>query len=982
MRRQDAMSSTVRLGESELDGHPASAMRMAQVLTALFEDPVEPVTVGRFALLEQLGAGAMGEVYAAYDSDLDRKVAIKLVRGEMGAGKHANDRLFREAQILARLSHPNVVQVYEAGYSTGRVFIAMEYIRGTTLTEWLQRRTEMPVGSRQRAVIQKFLAAGRGLQAAHRLDLAHRDFKPDNVLVSDDGRLRLVDFGLAHMIATTDGSESDHEGPTTGSVADIALDDTAICAEAPARTPARTPDGSVRTRPKAAISLTSTGTIMGTPRFMAPEQMRGQLADARSDQFSFCVALFHALYGEYPFAGASMVELLDAIERGAIDVPRSREVPSVIRKALLRGLSSDPAQRFQEIGELLAVLDTWLHRRRRTGVVLMVAIALAVAAHGWTRGAEVEAGSVCDGGRSILARVWNDERRSELQQIFNDIGGSYAREAGTRVIRGLDRYRSEWLAMHREACLVHRQGHQSDALFDARMVCLERSRTAMDSALLVLAESDADSVLKSVDVVHKLPRIQGCADVESLTAAVAPPDDPATRRAVEDLYTRLDRVDALTHAGRLEEAEKRAASLVADAEAQSYQPILAAALLSEGRARMTRTSRAPALAPLEKARRHGFRAGAFEIGLEALARHLYVAGVTLGDPDGLLAVGTLAEDQSVKDWGHTFAYALLLNNIGTLHLLRRDHEQAREYFELAIAAKAGTHFEDDLELLSLHMNLAQILPHEQGRAELERIVEIREQTLGPNHPSSLEAREMWVTFVANPVDGAALLRPACERQRQHHPDGRPFQALCDLRLAILLADAGQRQAAAEALVGHHAIIADGRDVTPWLAHGYARFHANDHQAALIALRRAIDTVAKGSFPQLWGDEIRASAQLAIGAIQRSSGQREMAQETLQQAVDGFTGLVGERDIPHLQRMLAWARFELAQTLWDAGSGMARTRHRLRACGLVADVGTWYQRAGSGYAWREPDMAIWRRRCANSLRSEHFFEKSRSGIRDL
>src|SRR3954468_8231043 len=173
-----------------------SSLRKAQVRAALFHKS-EPIRIGRFILLEPLGAGAMGEIYAAYDERLERKVALKLVRSGSSLTAKADERLLREAQTLAQVSHPNVVQIYEAGTYNGRLFIAMELVRGKTLTSWLRDAAQLPRAVRQREILRQFIAAGRGLEAAHAAGLAHRDFKPDNVLVGDDGRVRVVDFGLA-----------------------------------------------------------------------------------------------------------------------------------------------------------------------------------------------------------------------------------------------------------------------------------------------------------------------------------------------------------------------------------------------------------------------------------------------------------------------------------------------------------------------------------------------------------------------------------------------------------------------------------------------------------------------------------------------------------------------------------------------------------------------------------------------------------------
>src|SRR5262245_38615902 len=176
-----------------------SSMRKAAVRAALFQKVV-PVKIGRFTLLERLGAGSMGEIYAAYDDRLDRAVALKLVRHGSDHTVKADELLLREAQALAQVSHPNVVQIYEAGTHGGRMFIAMELIRGGTLTSWLEDAAQLPRPHRQREVLRLFIAAGRGLEAAHSAGVAHRDFKPDNVLVGKDGRVCVVDFGLARVL--------------------------------------------------------------------------------------------------------------------------------------------------------------------------------------------------------------------------------------------------------------------------------------------------------------------------------------------------------------------------------------------------------------------------------------------------------------------------------------------------------------------------------------------------------------------------------------------------------------------------------------------------------------------------------------------------------------------------------------------------------------------------------------------------------------
>ena len=277
-----------------------------------------PPSVDRFLLDEKLGAGGMGIVYAARDPRLERKIALKLVRVEREFGPKGEARLLREARSMARLAHPNVVQIYEAGEWEGRVFIAMELVRGRTLAAWLAQSPR-----KWQEVIVVFRMAGRGLAAAHAAGVVHRDFKPENVLIGDDGHARVTDFGLAIGQSIPDEGSTPSERASTE----------------------RHPAGP-----------TTTGAFAGTPAYMAPELFLGRPASAASDQFSFCVALYHALHGEHPFAGEDRAALARAIVAGQVRPPRSR-IPGHIHRAVIRGLSPAPAQRFPTMDALLAALE-------------------------------------------------------------------------------------------------------------------------------------------------------------------------------------------------------------------------------------------------------------------------------------------------------------------------------------------------------------------------------------------------------------------------------------------------------------------------------------------------------------------------------------------------------------------------------------------------------------------------------------------------
>ncbi len=318
--------------------------------------------LGRFVLLRQLGTGGMGSVFAAYDEQLDRKVALKLLHQSTTAQGDQRLRVLREAQAMARVAHHNVVHVYDVGEVGGRIFIAMEFIDGSTLTSWQESQ---PRSCQE--TLHLYRQAGEGLLAAHQNGLVHRDFKPDNVLVDRDCRVRVADFGLARR-----------------------HDQTVASASATAGSSSR--PGIVGT------PLTVAGSICGTPGYMSPEQYRGEIVDSRSDQFSFCVSLYEALFRHLPFAGDAMAEQAANVLAGRVlSPPDDRLVPPAVRGALMRGLSLDPEERFPTMAELPKALTADAEpdpaaarstRRRLSALILAAATLIsATALAKYTRGA-------------------------------------------------------------------------------------------------------------------------------------------------------------------------------------------------------------------------------------------------------------------------------------------------------------------------------------------------------------------------------------------------------------------------------------------------------------------------------------------------------------------------------------------------------------------------------------------------------------------
>jgi len=289
----------------------------AEVRARLFGEAAPVLTVGPYELRRRIGSGAMGVVYEAWDPRLRRAVALKMLLSE--GDDQRMTRLIREAQALAQLRHPNVVGVYDVGTHEGSIYVVMELVPGTTLDRWARHSRPDVI-----SVLGVLAQIGQGLAAAHDRGLVHRDVKPENVLVDETGTPRVVDFGLARV------ADADLLTSLVRRIPGAALD----------------------------VRLTQTGTALGTPVYMSPEQLKGAAVDARSDQYSFGVTAYYMLYGELPFASDSIGALVEAVTGNDVRVPQPRGEPEAARRAVLRALSVDPAARFPSMHELVAALST------------------------------------------------------------------------------------------------------------------------------------------------------------------------------------------------------------------------------------------------------------------------------------------------------------------------------------------------------------------------------------------------------------------------------------------------------------------------------------------------------------------------------------------------------------------------------------------------------------------------------------------------
>lgn len=537
--------------------------------------------LGRFVVLSELGRGGMGVVYAAYDPVLERKVALKILRLDKLPPEHIADaraRLLREAKSAARLSHPNVVAVYEAGaYGAEGIFVAMEHVEGQTLNDW-QRAKDRP----WRELVSHYTEAAAGLAAAHSAGIVHRDFKPANALVGKDGRVRVADFGLARANGSTPTR------PQTNDDSDI-----------PLRTVS---SGDQLTRP---------GALIGTPAYMAPEQLSGREADDRSDQFAFAVALYEALSGERPFSGETLAASLELMRRGELSSPEKLKGPRALRRVLTRALAFDSAARYPSMDELSRVLrrltrtDRKIWFVRGAAAVSLLALGAAVA----LRAPEV----ACEVKGAEIGATWNTDRRGALLAAWTGQANAPATTELERPLLLLDAYADGWRSISEGACdaALVKKVH-SEELYDRQIACLGRLRRELDATLSVVERSQAADVSRAIEAVASLSPVLRCsADaVESQTRI----DPPAAQLAaqVDELRARLAAVKAqrfFDSAGSLE----LGAEIVLAAQKLQYPPLHAEALQMVGELNMDLKSLEAAESQLEAAVSEAERAGYDEV---------------------------------------------------------------------------------------------------------------------------------------------------------------------------------------------------------------------------------------------------------------------------------------------------------------------------------------------------------------------------------
>lgn len=569
------------MSNDEVDPHEATA---AEPGVASPKPLAAGREIGGYALISILGEGGMGVVWRAHDPDLDREIAIKLLK-RTDAAPSLRKRLLREARAMARLKHPNVLTVYEVGTEGERDFIAMELVEGSSLDAWLD--THPP----QDEVLRALFAAGRGLAAAHRAGLVHRDFKPHNILRSRDGRVLVTDFGLARGLgddaasgdeappAPVPSTPTPSSSPPAPSASDAGLDVTHDAGRTPTTTtPASRSSGGIRTDSLLDSTLTQTGALIGTPAYMAPEQFLGAPPDPRTDQFAFSVSAWQALTGARPYHGANIDELRAAVERGIAGVPA--ELPPAVRAVLARGLDPEPDRRWPDLDALLEELahairprrPRWIYPAAGLGVVA-VAVGVSVLALRATRTTTAAANGPCEPADAAFAQAWSPALRAEIWKDLRARGVELDAEAFARVADPFDAFRTAWTRSYDQAC-----ADPKAKLFHARVGCLLGVRDQV-RPMTQLVRTGTPEMFARFDAPGMLPNLAMC----SGPSPVAPPLIPDDKRVRIDAV--LASAMSLPRRDNLAQAIDRLEAEVADI---GWQPLQAMILTIGGNAYLAR----------------------------------------------------------------------------------------------------------------------------------------------------------------------------------------------------------------------------------------------------------------------------------------------------------------------------------------------------------------------------------------------------------
>lgn len=849
---------------------------------------LEPGTVvGRYSILRTLATGSSGRVYEAVDPSLDRKVALKVMPVEQGAGDGAAEsRILREAHAMARLSHPNVVTIHDVGtYEGDAVFLAMELVEGPTLRKWLHGKPH-PL----REVLDVLIAAGRGLEAAHKAGLVHRDFKPANVLVGVDGRVRVTDFGLARAVS-----------PNAG----------------------RSPPEDEQGQSPLEMTFTQAGAVMGTPGYAAPEiVVSGAPADARSDQFSYAATLHEALFGVTPYPGEDFGVYFRALADRKRSRARRRGVPRAVRRTVERGLRLKAAERHESISALLGELRrTTAPRRRGRKLLAALLSGIVIGAAYLALRVDQRRQQVCRNAGGRLERIWSPESKTAIEKAFLASKARFAKEALQLVHANLDEYGRKWTRTRTAACeSTWVRGLATSDEFLRRASCLERQLDELDALVAELSKASTEVVASSPKAISQLPPPEQCAkDTGRPRAAAAL--DAATLDRVRAVQGELARAKAQRALGRYKEGLAIAAPAVEEARKIGDRGTLAEALILEAtlHQKVGDPKRSRELA--EEAVWVALGGSKDEVAAAALVQ-LLAADNLGGDMEGAKRTLRKLDDLSARLPPSGEREGLMENIRGNIASSEHRHEDAQSHFERSIAAFEEALGPEALPTINPVYNLGAMLSAlnqpEKALPYFQRSLQVDQKVLGANHPDtawSAAALARCMTRLGQPEEAREILRGALAAHEQtlgkdHFLTGQDLYWLGELELE--LGNAGEAMALlGRALEIQRKVGNPGITAAVEEAVGRVQLRKRQYAEALRSFERARGLVPGGPAGANAVSVMAGAASALLG-----QGKKPQALALAEQAA----GVAGADPLA-----VAEAKWALAQALDASGKDRPRAR---------------------------------------------------------
>lgn len=702
---------------TETPDSPAEASALARLRSSMFGRSQMPSRVGHMPVLERIGGGGMGVVFAAYDPRLERRVAVKILHRK---DPRAIQRALREARALARVTHPNVIQVHGVELIDDRLHLIMEYAPGGTLKGWIRKERTW------RDIVEMFVEAAAGLNAVHEADLVHGDFKPDNVLLDAQGRPRVADFGLATL---SEKSEPDPES-----------EDDQHSEESP-----KTISGG------------------GTPGYASPEHACGQPFDARADQFSFCAALYGALYNVLPFFPADLVlRDLSEMRPPADGAPR---IPAQVHAAILRGLALDPSQRFPSITALRQALVHGMGARRRRGAwVLAGGVVAGIVAAAF---ALATSGRDCNAAPAAMRDRWDGARDDVHAAIVAATTGGDAVRAAANV-QGAEAYVDSWSSAWDQTCSPHEDALETDSAL--RRECLLRHRQAFNGlvdALMLVVPAD---VIFVNSALAELPAPARCIDA---VLPVVPPPAPQHAAAAHQARARLARTRAELSLFRFNAALSMSDNVLRQAEQIGDPVLLADALFVRATAEEHLGHNENAKAAYGEAVGKALGVGYSPVIVSASTRLAYLRGYVegaTGEGRLWLGIGTAADAVAPDDSPQR---AHLLRVGSNLSFRDGDLDGATSQMNAAIEMHTRVRGPNHTEVAIALQNLATLETaagrNEEAMEVLDRAWRIFEEGVGLGHPvaiSTFTEKGQLLRRMGRPDEAITLLRESIERTEQ------------------------------------------------------------------------------------------------------------------------------------------------------------------------------------------------------------------------